>query len=83
MNRLTGGLVVVIFTLLLALTMLVCGEMKMRELETISLAITAAETGHLVMGTLHTSSAPQTVDRMIDVFPEGQRSLEGRKQGAG
>ena len=46
---------------------------EMRDLETISLAITAAETGHLVMGTLHTSSAPQTVDRMIDVFPEGQQ----------
>jgi twitching motility protein PilT len=41
----------------------------MRDLETISLAITAAETGHLVFGTLHTSSASQTVDRMIDVFP--------------
>ena len=46
---------------------------EMRDLETISLAITAAETGHLVMGTLHTSSAPQTVDRIIDVFPEGQQ----------
>jgi twitching motility protein PilT len=42
---------------------------EMRDLETISLAITAAETGHLVMGTLHTSSAAQTVDRIIDVFP--------------
>ncbi len=42
---------------------------EMRDLETISLAITAAETGHLVMGTLHTSSASQTVDRIIDVFP--------------
>ncbi|MFM6198043.1 MAG: type IV pilus twitching motility protein PilT, partial [Dolichospermum sp.] len=42
---------------------------EMRDLETISLAITAAETGHLVFGTLHTSSASQTVDRMIDVFP--------------
>ncbi len=41
----------------------------MRDLETISLAISAAETGHLVFGTLHTSSAAQTVDRMIDVFP--------------
>ena len=40
----------------------------MRDLETISLAITAAETGHLVMGTLHTSSASQTIDRIIDVF---------------
>lgn len=46
---------------------------ELRDLETISLAITAAETGHLVMGTLHTSSAAQTVDRMIDVFPEGQQ----------
>ena len=40
----------------------------MRDLETISLAITAAETGHLVMGTLHTASASQTIDRIIDVF---------------
>lgn len=46
---------------------------ELRDLETISLAITAAETGHLVMGTLHTSSAAQTVDRMIDVFPQGQQ----------
>jgi twitching motility protein PilT len=42
---------------------------EMRDLETISLAITAAETGHLVFGTLHTTSAIQTVDRIIDVFP--------------
>jgi twitching motility protein PilT len=42
---------------------------EMRDLETIHLAISAAETGHLVFGTLHTSSASQTVDRMIDVFP--------------
>ncbi len=42
---------------------------EMRDLETISLALTAAETGHLVFGTLHTSSAPETVDRIIDVFP--------------
>jgi twitching motility protein PilT len=42
---------------------------EMRDLETIQLAISAAETGHLVMGTLHTSSAAQTVDRIIDVFP--------------
>ncbi|QFZ92068.2 type IV pilus twitching motility protein PilT [Synechococcus elongatus] len=42
---------------------------EMRDLETIQLAITAAETGHLVFGTLHTSSAAQTVDRIIDVFP--------------
>ncbi len=46
---------------------------ELRDLETISLAITAAETGHLVMGTLHTSSAPQTVDRLVDVFPQGQQ----------
>ncbi|EKV01997.1 pilus retraction protein PilT [Leptolyngbya sp. PCC 7375] len=46
---------------------------EMRDLETISLAISAAETGHLVFGTLHTSSAAQTVDRMIDVFPPGQQ----------
>ena len=45
----------------------------MRDLETISLAITAAETGHLVLGTLHTSSASQTIDRMIDVFPSQQQ----------
>lgn len=47
---------------------------EMRDLETISLAISAAETGHLVFGTLHTSSAPQTVDRIIDVFPPHQQS---------
>jgi twitching motility protein PilT len=47
---------------------------EMRDLETISLAVTAAETGHLVFGTLHTSSAPQTVDRIIDVFPPHQQS---------
>ena len=46
---------------------------EMRDLETISLAITAAETGHLVLGTLHTSSASQTIDRMIDVFPPQQQ----------
>jgi twitching motility protein PilT len=45
----------------------------MRDLETISLALTAAETGHLVFGTLHTSSAPKTIDRIIDVFPAGQQ----------
>ena len=44
-----------------------------RDLETISLALTAAETGHLVFGTLHTSSAAKTVDRIIDVFPSGQQ----------
>lgn len=47
---------------------------EMRDLETIHLAITAAETGHLVMGTLHTSSAAQTVDRMIDVFPADKQT---------
>lgn len=46
---------------------------EMRDLETIKLAITAAETGHLVFGTLHTSSASQTIDRIVDVFPEGQQ----------
>ncbi|MCF6158462.1 MAG: type IV pilus twitching motility protein PilT [wastewater metagenome] len=46
---------------------------EMRDLETISLALTAAETGHLVFGTLHTSSAPKTVDRVIDVFPPEQQ----------
>ena len=47
---------------------------EMRDVETISLAITAAETGHLVFGTLHTNSAAKTVDRIIDVFPEGQQA---------
>jgi twitching motility protein PilT len=47
---------------------------EMRDLETISLAISAAETGHLVFGTLHTQDAPQTVDRIIDVFPSHQQS---------
>lgn len=46
---------------------------EMRDLETIQLAISAAETGHLVFGTLHTSSASQTVDRMVDVFPPEQQ----------
>ncbi len=46
---------------------------EMRDLETISLALTAAETGHLVLGTLHTSSASQTVDRIVDVFPAQQQ----------
>jgi len=46
---------------------------EMRDLDTIALALTAAETGHLVFGTLHTSSASQTIDRIIDVFPEGQQ----------
>jgi twitching motility protein PilT len=43
---------------------------EMRDLETISLAMTAAETGHLVFGTLHTNSAPKTIDRIIDAFPK-------------
>jgi twitching motility protein PilT len=47
---------------------------EMRDLETISLAITAAETGHLVFATLHTNSAIKTIDRVIDVFPEGQQA---------
>jgi twitching motility protein PilT len=46
---------------------------EMRDLETISLAITAAETGHLVFGTLHTSSAAKTIDRIIDAFPKDQQ----------
>ncbi len=46
---------------------------EMRDLETISLAITAAETGHLVLGTLHTGNAPRTLDRVLDVFPTDQR----------
>jgi twitching motility protein PilT len=47
---------------------------EMRDLETISLAITAAETGHLVFGTLHTNSAIKTIDRVVDVFPESQQT---------
>lgn len=47
---------------------------EMRDLETIQTAITAAETGHLVFGTLHTSSAPATINRIIDVFPPSQQS---------
>ncbi len=47
---------------------------EMRDLETIALAVTAAETGHLVLGTLHTSSAPETMDRVIDVFPGDQQN---------
>ena len=46
---------------------------EMRDLETIQLALTAAETGHLIFSTLHTSSAVKTVDRIIDVFPSGQK----------
>ncbi|MGQ9736256.1 MAG: type IV pilus twitching motility protein PilT [Thermaceae bacterium] len=48
---------------------------EMRDLETIRAAITAAETGHLVMGTLHTNSATEAVDRIVDVFPEGEKEL--------
>jgi twitching motility protein PilT len=48
---------------------------EMRDLETISLALTAAETGHLVFGTLHTTSAPKTVDRIIDVFPAAEKAM--------
>lgn len=47
---------------------------EMRDLETISMAMTAAETGHLVLSTLHTRGAPQTIDRIIDVFPPHQQS---------
>jgi twitching motility protein PilT len=59
---------------------------EMRDLETISTAITAAETGHLVFGTLHTQSAPSTVDRIIDAFPGAQQEqvrvqLAGTLQG--
>lgn len=46
---------------------------EMRDLETISLALTAAETGHLVFATLHTASAPKTITRIIDVFPTNQQ----------
>jgi twitching motility protein PilT len=46
---------------------------ELRDLETTALAITAAETGHLVFGTLHTNSASKTIDRLIDVFPSGQQ----------
>jgi twitching motility protein PilT len=48
---------------------------EMRDYETISLALTAAETGHLVFGTLHSSSASKTVDRIIDVFPTGDKEM--------
>lgn len=48
---------------------------EMRDLETIRLALTAAETGHLVFGTLHTSSAAKTIDRIIDVFPGDEKQL--------
>lgn len=48
---------------------------ELRDLETIRLALTAAETGHLVFGTLHTSSAAKTIDRIIDVFPAGEKPM--------
>ena len=64
--------------------MILVGEL--RDLETMSLAITAAETGHLVFGTLHTTGAIKTVDRIIDVFPPDQQQqirmqLSGAIQG--
>ncbi len=59
---------------------------EMRDLETTQMALTAAETGHLVFGTLHTQDAPQTIDRVIDIFPTSQQSqvramLSGALQG--
>jgi twitching motility protein PilT len=59
---------------------------ELRDLETISIALTAAETGHLVFATLHTQDAPQTIERVIDVFPTGQQQqvrvqLAGALQG--
>ena len=48
---------------------------EMRDLETIRLALTGAETGHLVFGTLHTSSAAKTIDRIIDVFPAEEKDM--------
>ncbi|HEZ5591382.1 TPA: type IV pilus twitching motility protein PilT [Neisseria meningitidis] len=48
---------------------------EMRDLETIGLALTAAETGHLVFGTLHTTGAAKTVDRIVDVFPAGEKEM--------
>jgi len=48
---------------------------ELRDLETIRLALTAAETGHLVFGTLHTASAAKTVDRIIDVFPGDEKEM--------
>ena len=64
--------------------MILIGEM--RDLETISLAVTAAETGHLVFGTLHTTSAAKTIDRVVNVFPPDQQTqirmqLAGTLQG--
>jgi twitching motility protein PilT len=48
---------------------------ELRDLETIRLALTAAETGHLVFGTLHTTSAAKTIDRIVDVFPAQEKSM--------
>jgi twitching motility protein PilT len=48
---------------------------EMRDLETIRLALTAAETGHMVFGTLHTSSAAKTIDRIVDVFPAAEKDM--------
>ncbi len=48
---------------------------ELRDLDTIRLALTAAETGHLVLATLHASSAPQSVDRLVDVFPAGEKDM--------
>lgn len=48
---------------------------EMRDLETIRLALTAAETGHLVLATLHTSSAPRSINRIVDVFPAGEKNV--------
>ncbi len=48
---------------------------ELRDLETIRLALTAAETGHLVFGTLHTSSAAKTIDRVVDVFPAAEKEM--------
>src|SRR5260370_38636309 len=47
----------------------------MRDLQTIRLALTGAETGHLVFGTLHTSSAAKTIDRIVDVFPAAEKEM--------
>jgi twitching motility protein PilT len=55
---------------------------EMRDPETISAALTAAETGHLVLGTLHSNNAMQTIERIIDSFPEGQQN-QVRQQFAG
>ena len=53
--------------------MILVGEM--RDLETIRLALSGAETGHLVFGTLHTSSAAKTIDRIVDVFPAAEKDM--------